>query len=75
MVWSFYHSAVLLSIGSEDREEATGGVSHTVLSDFLVPVLDETSEGSLHEEASSAVLQDNAVKVSFCILLEYLSVA
>ncbi|KAI2664467.1 hypothetical protein H4Q32_002684 [Labeo rohita] len=55
--------AVLLSIGSEDREEATGGVSHTVLSDFLVPVLDETSEGSLHEEASSAVLQDNAVKV------------
>ncbi|XP_073695630.1 uncharacterized protein bdp1 [Garra rufa] len=55
--------AVLLPTGSEDPEEAPGHVSHMVLSDILVPILDETAECSLHKEALSAGLQDNAFKV------------
>ncbi|XP_016332082.1 uncharacterized protein LOC107680617 isoform X2 [Sinocyclocheilus anshuiensis] len=55
--------ADLLPTGSEDHEEASGGVSHIVLSDILVPVLDDTAECSLHKEALSAGLQEDAVKV------------
>ncbi len=66
-VWSFCHSADLLPAGSEDHEEASRGVSHIVLPDILVPVLDETAEYSLHKEASSAGLQEDVVKVCFCI--------
>ncbi len=66
-IWSFCHSADLLPAGSEDHEEASRGVSHIVLPDILVPVLDETAEYSLHKEASSAGLQEDVVKVCFCI--------
>ncbi|XP_059403153.1 transcription factor TFIIIB component B'' homolog [Carassius carassius] len=55
--------AGLLPIGSEDCEEACGGVSHMVLSDILVPVLDETVECSLHKEAFSAGLKEDTVRV------------
>ncbi|XP_016305020.1 transcription factor TFIIIB component B'' homolog [Sinocyclocheilus anshuiensis] len=55
--------AGLLPIGSEDCEEACGGVSHMVLSDILVPVLDETAECTLHKEAFSAGLKEDAVHV------------
>lgn len=68
MVWYFCHSADLLPTGSEDHEEASRGVSHIVLPDILVPVLDETAECSIHKEALSAGLQEDVVKVCFCIL-------
>ncbi|XP_052448202.1 transcription factor TFIIIB component B'' homolog isoform X2 [Carassius gibelio] len=55
--------AGLLPTDSEDCEEACGGVSHMVLSDILVPVLDETVESSLHKEAFSAGLKKDAVRV------------
>ncbi|KAF4113014.1 transcription factor TFIIIB component B'' homolog isoform X2 [Onychostoma macrolepis] len=55
--------ADLVPTGSEDHEEASGGVSHIVLSDILVPVMDETAESGLHKEALSAGLQEDAVKV------------
>ncbi|XP_043096757.1 transcription factor TFIIIB component B'' homolog isoform X2 [Puntigrus tetrazona] len=48
---------------TEEREEASEGGSHNVPSDILVPVLDETSECSLHKEALSAGLQEDAIKV------------
>lgn len=71
MVWSFCHSAGLLPTDSEDCEEACGGVSHMVLSDILVPVLDETVESSLHKEAFSAGLNKDAVRVSLFILTDH----
>uniref|UniRef100_A0A9J8B9S8 Myb-like domain-containing protein n=1 Tax=Cyprinus carpio carpio TaxID=630221 RepID=A0A9J8B9S8_CYPCA len=55
--------AGLLPIGSEDREEACGSVSHMVLSDILVPVLDETAECSLHKDSFPAGLREDAVSV------------
>lgn len=73
MVWSFCHSAGLLPIGSEDREEACGSVSHMVLSDILVPVLDETAECSLHKDSFPAGLREDAVSVCFCILTDHRS--
>ncbi|XP_048045001.1 transcription factor TFIIIB component B'' homolog isoform X3 [Megalobrama amblycephala] len=53
----------LLPVGSEDHEAACGGISHMVLSDVLVPVLDETTEHILHKEALTVGLQEDAVKV------------
>lgn len=64
MGWSFCDSAHFLPTGSEDHEEASGGGSHIVLSDILVPVLDETAECSHHKDPLSAGLQE----VCFCIL-------
>ncbi|KAL1274816.1 hypothetical protein QQF64_027630 [Cirrhinus molitorella] len=54
--------ADLLPIGSENSEEAPGCISHMVLSDILLPVLDETAECSLHKETLSAGLQEDAVE-------------
>lgn len=71
MVWSFCQSADLVPTGSEDHEDTSGSVSHIVLSDILVPVMDETAESSLHKEALSAGLQEDAVKVCFCILTDH----
>uniref|UniRef100_A0A9J7YUG2 Myb-like domain-containing protein n=1 Tax=Cyprinus carpio carpio TaxID=630221 RepID=A0A9J7YUG2_CYPCA len=50
--------AHFLPTGSQDHEEASGGVSHIVLSDILVPVLDETAECSHHKDPLSAGLQE-----------------
>lgn len=68
MVWSFCHSSDLVPVGSEDHEATCGGISHMVLSDILVPVLDETTEHILHKEALSVGLQEDAVKVCSCVL-------
>ncbi|XP_077087626.1 uncharacterized protein bdp1 isoform X3 [Siphateles boraxobius] len=53
----------LLPVGSEDHEATCGGVSHMLLSDILVPVLDESGEHNLHKEAVSVGLQEDSVKV------------
>jgi len=68
MVWSFCHSSDLLPVGSEDHETACGGFSHMLLSDILVPVLDESAENNLHKEALSVGLQEDSVKVCCCVL-------
>lgn len=62
----YYYSAELLPIGSKGCEEACSGVSHKVLANVLVPVLDEAAEQSLHKEASSAALYEKAAKVCSC---------
>lgn len=57
-----------MPVGSVDHEAACGGISHMVLSDVLVPVLDETTEHILHKEALTVGLQEDAVKVCSCVL-------
>lgn len=60
----------LLPVGSEDHEAVDGGLSHMVLSDILVPVLDESAEHILHKEALSVGLHDSAVKVEMSTDIE-----
>ncbi|XP_056126002.1 uncharacterized protein LOC130103727 [Rhinichthys klamathensis goyatoka] len=60
----------LLPVGSEDHEAACGGVSHMLLSDILVPVLDESAEHNLHKEALSVGLQEDSVKVEESTYIE-----
>ncbi|XP_056314160.1 uncharacterized protein LOC130229400 isoform X2 [Danio aesculapii] len=61
---SVFTSSGLLPIGSEGCEEACGGVSRMVPADVLETLLNESTEQSLHKEASSAALQENAAKKS-----------
>lgn len=68
IVWSFCHSSDSLPVGSEDHEAACGGVSHMLLSDILVPAVDESAEHNLHKEALSVGLQEDSVKVCSCVL-------